>query len=71
MKAIMLAAGVGSRLYGDDGNQPPKCLLEFGGKTLLNRHIDVLKSLGVDQLVMVVKFMYLMRRPKSTSELKL
>ena len=54
MKALMLAAGVGRRLYGDDYNQPPKALLEFGGKTLLRRHIEQLVALGVDELVLVV-----------------
>ncbi|HEB80009.1 MAG TPA: phosphocholine cytidylyltransferase family protein [Rhodospirillales bacterium] len=56
MKAIMLAAGVGSRLFGDDGGQPPKSLLEFGGMTLLQRNIEVLKTNGVDELVMVVGY---------------
>lgn len=56
MKAIMLAAGVGRRLYGDDDSQPPKVLLRFDGKTLLARHIEILKSVGVDELVVVVGF---------------
>ena len=56
MKAIMLAAGVGRRLYGDGGDQPPKALLEFGGKTLLQRHIEVLRPLGVEELTMVVGY---------------
>ena len=56
MKAIMLAAGVGRRLYGDDEDQPPKALLRFDGKTLLGRHIEVLKDNGVDELVMVVGY---------------
>ncbi|MCC7017653.1 MAG: phosphocholine cytidylyltransferase family protein [Rhodospirillales bacterium] len=54
MKALMLAAGVGRRLYGDDRTQPPKAILEFGGKTLLRRHIENLKSFGVDELVLVL-----------------
>lgn len=53
MKAIMLAAGVGARLgQGDDA--APKVLLKFGGKTLLERHVDILRSLGVSELVMGV-----------------
>ena len=35
MHAIMLAAGRGIRLSNGAGH--PKCLLEFGGKTLLRR----------------------------------
>ena len=56
MKAVILAAGVGSRLYGDDGTQPPKALLKFGGKSLLQRHIETLKSLGVDGVTLVVGY---------------
>jgi len=54
MKAIMLAAGVARRLYGDENDNLPKALLEFEGKTLLARHIEILRQLGVDELVMVV-----------------
>jgi len=56
MIALLLAAGVGKRLYGDDLTQPPKALLRFGGKTLLQRHIEVLRGNGVDRLVMVVGY---------------
>lgn len=56
MIALMLAAGVGKRLYGDDLTQPPKALLRFDGKTLLQRHIEVLRGNGVDRLVMVVGY---------------
>jgi choline kinase len=50
MKAIMLAAGVGARL-GQGEDFAPKVLLKFGGKTLLERHIEILRSLGVSELV--------------------
>jgi choline kinase len=56
MKAIMLAAGVGHRLYGDDDSQPPKALLRFEGKSLLNRHVDILKACGIDELTIVVGY---------------
>ncbi len=56
MKAIMLAAGVGRRLYGDDANQPPKALIELGGKSLLARHLENLKAIGVDELNLVVGY---------------
>jgi choline kinase len=56
MKAIILAAGVGQRLYGDDHNQPPKVLLRFDGKTLLERHIENLRDNGIDELVLVVGY---------------
>ena len=53
MKAIMLAAGVARRLYGEENDNLPKALLEFEVKTLLARHIEILRQLGVDELVMV------------------
>jgi choline kinase len=50
MKAIILAAGLGRRL----GASTPKCLLEFGGRTLLQRHLDVLASRAIDEVVIGV-----------------
>ena len=44
--ACILAAGVGNRL-GDMDDKPPKALLEFGGKTLLARHLENLTRIGV------------------------
>jgi choline kinase len=54
MHAIMLAAGRGIRLSNGAGH--PKCLLEFGGRTLLRRHIRILESLGIDKLTIVVGY---------------
>jgi choline kinase len=56
LKAVILAAGVGARLYGDEGTQPPKALLRFGGKSLLQRHVEALKGLGVDGVTLVVGY---------------
>jgi len=56
MRAIILAAGVGSRLFGDDRSQPPKSLIEFDGQTLLERHIRTLQALGIDKLTLVVGY---------------
>lgn len=46
MKAVILAAGRGSRLgkYTDD---KPKCLIEIGGETLLDRELRLLSELGI------------------------
>ncbi len=52
----MLAAGLGRRLSGGGREYPPKALLEFGGKTLLERHVEVLRHVGVDELVVVVGY---------------
>ena len=56
MIALMLAAGIGKRLYGEGETEPPKALLEFEGKTLLERHVDILRACGVDELVMVLGY---------------
>lgn len=56
MHAIILAAGVGSRLFGDSRTQPPKSLIEFDGRTLLARHIENLQELGVEKLSLVVGY---------------
>lgn len=53
MKAIILAAGVGKRLGGSVVERP-KCLLELGGRTLLDRMLDALQRAGVREIVIVV-----------------
>ena len=52
----MLAAGVGARLFGGDETQPPKCLLRFDERTLLQRHINALQALGLEDLTLVVGY---------------
>jgi choline kinase len=49
MKAILLAAGVGSRL-GEHGDDTPKCLLNFAGQSLLARHFERLRRCGVTEV---------------------
>ena len=53
MKGIILAAGKGSRLNGTAGDKP-KCLVELGGMTLIERQIGVLERAGIDDIVVVV-----------------
>jgi choline kinase len=53
MRGIILAAGKGSRLNGTAG-ESPKCLVELGGMTLVERQVQVLRAAGVDDIVMVV-----------------
>jgi choline kinase len=50
ISAIILAAGIGRRL----GHAAPKVMLEFGGKTLLERHIDALHANGVTDIAITV-----------------
>ena len=54
MKAIILAAGKGTRL--DGAAVKPKCLVEIGGSSLLQRQIETLKSLDIKKIVVVVGF---------------
>src|ERR1700744_2016720 len=58
MRAIILAAGLGSRLLQTGDRQSPKCLLRFDGMTLLERHLRLLRSLGVEQVVLGLGFEY-------------
>ena len=53
MKGIILAAGKGSRLNGTIGDKP-KCLLRVGGKTLIERQVEALHEVGIDDIVVVV-----------------
>lgn len=55
MKAIILAAGIGNRLESASHNRP-KCLLELGGKTLLERHIENLTALDITEINIVTGF---------------
>ena len=55
MKAIILSAGQGSRL-GHLTDDRPKCLIEFAGKSLLDRQLDALAANGVDEVVVVTGF---------------
>jgi choline kinase len=53
MRGIILAAGRGSRLNGT-AKESPKCLVELGGMTLVERQIRVLEHAGVDDITVVV-----------------
>jgi choline kinase len=53
VRAIVLAAGVGSRLK-PHTDTIPKCLFEIGGKPLLRRYLDGLVALGIPEVVLVV-----------------
>jgi choline kinase len=57
-RALILAAGVGRRL-GDgtpEHQRTPKAMLEFGGVSLLARHIAILRDLGVESITVVIGF---------------
>jgi choline kinase len=56
MRAIILAAGRGLRLQQPEAQQIPKCLLQFDGMSLLERHLHMLQSAGVDEIVLALGF---------------
>jgi choline kinase len=56
MRAIILAAGRGLRLQQSDDRQLPKCLLQFGGMSLLERHLRMLKNAGVSEVVLALGY---------------
>ena len=51
-KALIIAAGLGSRLKKHTENLP-KCMLDFGGKTLLQRQLDVYKKCGIKDISLI------------------
>ena len=53
-RALILAAGVGRRLATGDGR--PKSLLTFDGRSLIARHLDILRACGVTDITVVVGF---------------
>jgi choline kinase len=56
LRAIILAAGRGLRLKQSADDQLPKCLLRFGGMTLLERHLRLLADAGVHEVVLALGF---------------
>jgi len=56
MKAIILAAGRGSRLmpYTRD---VPKCMIEFGGKTFLEYQLNMLIEVGIKDVTIVTGYL--------------
>ena len=56
MRAIILAAGRGMRMRQNVDGQVPKCLLRFGGMSLLERHLRLLREAAVDEVVLALGF---------------
>ncbi len=52
MKAIILAAGTGTRL----GLSSPKCMVDIGGQSIIHRQLASFFACGIDQFVIVVGY---------------
>ncbi len=55
MKAIILAAGRGTRLY-PYTQYVPKCLLDIGGVTILEHQLNHIRDCGISEVAVVVGF---------------
>jgi choline kinase len=55
MKAIILAAGRGSRMK-DLTEERPKCLVELRGKALLNWQLEALRAAGISNIAIVTGY---------------
>ena len=51
-KCLIVAAGLGSRLKGHTEHNP-KCMLDFGGKTLLERQLSSYKHNGIKDISLI------------------
>jgi len=67
MKAIILAAGVGKRLWPVTQHRP-KCLIELGGRTLIHRYLEALSRLRVQRVTLIVGYKQEMIRAAVGSE---
>ncbi len=55
-KCLIVAAGLGSRLKGHTKSNP-KCMLDFGGKTLLERQLLSYKDNGIENISLIRGYM--------------
>lgn len=54
-QAIILAAGRGQRL-GEHADEFPKCLLQIGGRSLLDHQLDMLAEAGIEDICVVAGY---------------
>ena len=57
MKAIILCAGRGVRLRDLTADELPKCLVDIGGRAIIDWQIDALSRTGVEEITIVTGFM--------------
>jgi choline kinase len=68
-KGIILAAGVGSRLRPLTDDRP-KCLLEVGGRSLVDHQLSALARFGVTDIVIVVGYREQMIRTRLDKQVR-
>jgi len=56
MQAVILAAGLGRRIR-SISSSVPKCLIEVNGKKILQHQLDILRSRGIQDIVIVVGYL--------------
>jgi len=52
VKAIIIAAGMSARLM-ELTDDKPKCMLDIGGKTILQRQIEIFNQCGIDEVIVI------------------
>ena len=55
MKAIIMAAGIGSRLQQINGNRP-KCLIEKDGVSLISRSVKMLEDQNITEINVITGY---------------
>lgn len=55
MRAVILAAGKATRLY-PLTLEKPKCLLEVGGRAIIDRQLEILAELGIMDIVVITGY---------------
>ena len=55
MKAFILAAGVSRRLYPETYNIP-KCLLDVGGKPIIDYQLEAIQNVGIKSVTMIIGY---------------
>ena len=55
MKAIIMAAGIGSRIK-DFTGEKPKSFLEINNKSIIQHQIDTFKNCGIQDIILVVGY---------------
>jgi choline kinase len=55
MKAVILAAGQGTRIRSVHGEHP-KCLIEVDGSTILDHQLEAILMAGINEVAIVVGY---------------